>query len=355
MTTLLSNTINAETYRGLPPLAGLCSLAEAARPGLSVEENVRRLKGYHYSFKRLHEIFTARIPAEPIYELKTAFSHHAYLCTEHAGALAKRVSELREPPLGLEDVPDVNLAIFFDEILAAATTPELIHGLYRPRCRRLTFALSKHIADTNPLFDAPSVRLCRFALLELDDMNAFGEQSAALLDDAARQELGNWPAFLDELIERRRRTGRKRRPFSDGTPAAAAVPGHQHSRQCRSTTSGSSTRTTLASTRRHSLYDPRYPARAKTLMMFYKRLREIDVPEMMATIIYETQGKPWDYYLEMSRQLWDEARHAMMGKSASWRWISIGADSDQLYLVAGPEHAAFRPERHAVLSSSSRG
>jgi len=29
---------------------------------------------------------------------------------------------------------------------------------------------------------------------------------------------------------------------------------------------------------------------------------------MMASIITQTQGKPWEYYLAMSRQLWDEAR-----------------------------------------------
>ena len=28
----------------------------------------------------------------------------------------------------------------------------------------------------------------------------------------------------------------------------------------------------------------------------------------------KTRDKPWDYYVEMSRQLWDEARHAMMGE-----------------------------------------
>ena len=45
-----------------------------------------------------------------------------------------------------------------------------------------------------------------------------------------------------------------------------------------------------------------------------KRLREIDVPEMMAPILFKTHGKPWEYYRDMSRQLWDEARHAMMGE-----------------------------------------
>src|SRR2546423_3951027 len=101
----------------VPPLAGICSMEQAMKPGLSVEECVRRLKRYHYAFKRLHEIFTARITAEPVYELKMAFSHHAYLCAEHVTALRRRVGEMREPPLGLEVVPDRNLEMFFDEIL----------------------------------------------------------------------------------------------------------------------------------------------------------------------------------------------------------------------------------------------
>ena len=35
-------------------------------------------------------------------------------------------------------------------------------------------------------------------------------------------------------------------------------------------------------------------------MMLFKRLREIDVPEMMASIIIETKGKPWGYYRDMT-------------------------------------------------------
>src|SRR6516162_902271 len=121
---------NHTSYKGLPPLAGLCSIEEAAKPGLSVEECVRRLKRFHYAFKRLHQILTARITAEPIYELKTGFAHHAYLCAEHVTALRTRVAEMREPPLGLEDVPHPALEAFFDEILCAPTTEELIAAVY---------------------------------------------------------------------------------------------------------------------------------------------------------------------------------------------------------------------------------
>src|SRR5882762_8020869 len=119
-----------KSHRNLPALAGICPLSEAMKSGLSVEECVRRLKRYHYAFKRLHQIFIARITAEPIYELKMGFSLHAHLCAEHVTALRRRVGEMREPPLGLEVVPDPNLELFFDEILASPGSEELLLGLY---------------------------------------------------------------------------------------------------------------------------------------------------------------------------------------------------------------------------------
>ena len=170
------------SYRDLPPLAGVGSIADAAKPGLSVEACVARLKRYHYAFRRLHEIFTARITAEPIYELKTAFSHHAYLCAEHVEAIRTRVGEMREPPLGLETVPHPALEQFFDEIRAAPTTEELLVGLYEFALPALEEALERHIAETNQLADAPSVRVLRFALLEIADMIDFGRALHGLLE-----------------------------------------------------------------------------------------------------------------------------------------------------------------------------
>src|SRR5256885_11363833 len=185
-----------KSYKNLPSLAGVCWREDAMKPGLSVEECVRRLKRYHSAFKRLHQIFTARITAEPIYELKMGFSLHAHLCAEHTAALRTRVGEMREPPLGLEATPDTNLKLFFDEILAAPTTEELLLGLYEKAVPALKAALAQHLQDTNRLTDQPSVRLCRFALLEIQDMLDFGHQSIAALMDAASAGVpaGEFPA-----------------------------------------------------------------------------------------------------------------------------------------------------------------
>ncbi|MBL8792681.1 MAG: hypothetical protein JNM56_02120, partial [Planctomycetia bacterium] len=186
-----------QTYRGLPPLAGLATHAEAARPGLSVEACVARLKRFHYAFLRLHEILTARITAEPIYELKTGFSHHSYLCAEHVAAIRDRVAEMREPPLGLEAVPHPALQVCFDEILAAPTAESLLLGVYEVALPALDDALVRHQRDTNPLTDAPSVRVLRFARLELADMLAFGRQAvASLVDEGTRAGLQEWLTLL---------------------------------------------------------------------------------------------------------------------------------------------------------------
>src|SRR5713226_9685260 len=172
-----SSATHYKSYRGLPMLAGLATVAEAAKPGLSVAACVARLKRYHYALLRLHEILTARITAEPIYELKTGFSHHAYLCSEHVQALRARIGEMREPPLGLEEIPHEGQQVFFEEILAAPTTEALLLGIYEKALPALDAALEWHLRDTNPLSDAPSIRIIRFARLEIGDMLEFGRKS----------------------------------------------------------------------------------------------------------------------------------------------------------------------------------
>ena len=105
------------------------------------------------------------------------------------------------------------------------------------------------------------------------------------------------------------------------------------------------------------LYDEKFSARDKTLMMYYKRIREIDVPEMMATILAElTEDEPWEFHMEMSRQLWDEARHAMMGEvgfiaqGIDWREIPINFTwSRNLNLQLNAR------ERHGVLFFIEQG
>jgi hypothetical protein len=368
------------SFRQPPSLAGICTLQDAMKAGLSVEECVRRHKCYHYSFKRLHQIFTARITGEPLYELKMAFSLHAHLCAEHTTAIRKRVGEMREPPLGLEAVPNRNLEIFFDEILAAPTTEELVLGIYEKALPALKVALEHHLRDTNHLADQPSVRLCRFALLELDDMLEFGAATiAALVDHKTRQNFAEWLSLLDRaLAAAGNLDGTSLLPLPKGEGRGE---GESDPRQPKLHGNGEATISRHYSANPYQyervpkrdqrfpdpfnmgvnaevfLYDKNFPPEPKTLMMFYKRLREVDVPEMMSSIITETTDKPWAYYRDMSRQLWDEARHAMMGEVG---FANLGIDWPSKVMINHTWSLALNTqlkpiERHAVLYFIEQG
>ena len=341
----------------IPPLAGLCTFAEAQRTALSVEDCVAWMKRHHYVLLRLHEIFTARITAEPQYELKTAFSLHGYLCSEHVTALRKRVSELREPPLGLEVVPHPGLKLCADEVLAAPSTAALLLGLYEVLLPAVAESLTAYRATTNLLADAPSVRLARFCQLEVEDMLTFGQQAiAAVVTDHDRQQLASWLTLLrSALSSAGGGSGREGEP-TEVLPAAqfSATPfmydpvPRRDARFRDSYNAGVNPEAFL--------YDERFAARDKVLMMFYKRLREIDVPEMMASILHETTGKPWGFYADMSRQLWDEARHAMLGEVG---FVSLGLDWSQIpinFTWSLNLNTQLTPqERHAVLFFIEQG
>lgn len=331
-------------------------MQDAMRPGLSIEDCVTRLKHYHYAFKRLHQIFTARITAEPVYELKMAFSLHAHFCAEHAAALRKRVGEMREPPLGLEAVPDPSLEIFFDEILSAPTTAELVLGLYEKAIPALKEALEKHLADTNPLADHPSVRLCKFALLEVTEMQTFGAQAlASMVDQAARTQSAAWLKLLDDSLAA---AGNLNGAGTISTPPVrihSTKPFHYDNVPRRDERFPDPYN--MGVNAEVFLYDNQFPPEPKTLMMFYKRLREIDVPEMMASIIIETRDKPWEYYRDMTRQLWDEARHAMMGEVG---FANLGIDWAHKVMINYTWSLALNTqlkpiERHAVLYFIEQG
>lgn len=310
------------SYKNLPPLAGLCTIEEAMKPGLSVEECVRRLKRFHYCFKRLHEILTARITSEPIYELKTAFAHHAWLCAEHATAIRQRVSEMREPPLGLEEVPHEALEAYFDDIQKAPQTCDYFYGVYGNAIPALIDSLHTYVEYTNPLTDAPTRRLIKIVTLELNELASFGAKVFAELGQAAKP-LPDYYLTLQSLKDIARGIDGTFPEYQGCGPLPRAFPQQPSFRNLPQRDERFTDPWNQGVNAEAFLYDESQPAKAKALMMLYKRIREIDVPEMMASIVTETKDKPWEYYRAMARQIWDEARHAMMGEVG---FVALGVD-----------------------------
>lgn len=302
---------------GIPPLAGLATYEQAQRPGYSVDDNVERMRRLNYVETRLVEISAAALNPTPEWEVKGALSLHLYLDAEHSQALRLRVAELRRPPLFLDEPPAPELAALMDEALRARTTVELLAGVFGVLRPALLAAYQDHQAANNPLFDHPTCRLMRIAIEEEQQMIAWGAEALAALtqDEKSQNERDAWQAHLRAYLQAAGGiTGQDPIPPDLELPAPRAaegefVPNVDPQRDWRS----------------GPIYNFHYRANdvyldesagmdERNLALMFKRFHEMDVPELMASILLQTPNKPWEYYRDMGRQLWDEARHSMMGE-----------------------------------------
>ncbi|MDR3688360.1 MAG: hypothetical protein P4L46_03200 [Fimbriimonas sp.] len=311
---------------GIPPLAGLATYEEAAKAGYGVDQNVELMRRYNYIESQLYRTSAAFLNPTPEWEIKGALSLHLYLDSEHSQSLRQRVAELRKPPLYLDQCPDPKLETLCEEALRAENTIELMVGLFRVIRPSLVTAYRQHLADINPVFDHPTFRVIRTILQEEEQMLDWGLQALAAIlktdEDAATAD--SWEAHLRPyLADAGGVNGRESIP-TDATLPASRVTGEfvadvDPKRDWRS----------------GEIYNFHYRANdvylddeadydERVLALMYKRFHEMDVPEMMASIVLQTPGKPWEYYRDMGRQLWDEARHSMMGEvwfaKHGWDW-----------------------------------
>ena len=346
-----------ESLYGLPQLAGLCSMRRAIQFDWSLDQSVDRLKRLHYVLKRLHELLTSRITSEPIYELKTAYSHHAYLFAEQVDLIRRRVGEMREPPLGLDKVPHPALQRLMDDLAATCETSELVSGVYQVVLPAVLASCARLREDAHPVADAPTVRVAKLIEFELGELVTFGDHAAACLaDDDSDQPDQQWCEHLGQCLVAAGQldgTADTELEVPDAWPREDSFQftgqPHRDQRFVDPYNAGVNPEAFL--------YDDRFSPRDKTLMMYYKRLRELDVPEMMASILVELKDdEPWAFHMEMSRQLWDEARHAMMGEvgfvsqGVDWRRIPINFTwSRNLNLQLNAR------ERHGVLFFIEQG
>ncbi len=311
-----TNGIHPSLAHSIPPLAGLATYEEAARAGLAVDDNVARLRRYNRIETRLYEISAAFLNPTPEWEVKGALSLHLYLDSEHSQALRGRVAELRKPPHHMDEPLDPTFEAFLDEARRARSTVELLAGVFGVIRPALLAAYEAHLSETNPVFDFPTVRVLRQAIAEETQMVVWGTEAltAVTQDETARAEAEAWQTHLRAYLM-----------AAGGVSGTDAVPEHLHLPPARAVDHFVPDVDPKRDSRSGDIYNFLYRANGvyldpeadwdeRNLALMYKRYHEMDVPEMMASIVLQTKDQPWEYYRDMGRQLWDEARHSMMGE-----------------------------------------
>jgi len=301
-----------DSGQAFPELAGVSTYADAARIGFSVDENVRRLLRFHWVERRLMAILVAHLTSEPAWEVKCALALHQWQSAEHVDALRRRITEMRNPSPRLDTVPDSDptataLDTFLDQVDAARDTSELLTGVYDVLYPTLAAAYRDHLARTNALVDYPTRRVLRFALIDIEEAIEWRARARSV-------ERSAWSAHLEAYLAAAGGLAGDRpvEPLDITLHAPRSTHRSFHPRRDE---------------RFHGQYNfefaphivysmPDVPADERNLALLCKRALEMDVPEMMASFMTERDDQPWEFYRDYSRQLWDEARHAMMGTVA---------------------------------------
>jgi hypothetical protein len=299
----------------LPGYAGVCTRAESQRIGLSVAEVTRRLRRIAYVKTRLAFLAVAHFNSTPEWEVKSALALHAWLDIEHATASRNRLLDLRENESRLDEVPAPALDALMDEALRAQNTAELVTAIYGVIRPALLETIDRYIEESNPLADQPSCRALKLIRIEESETMAWGAAALAAINDSCLSEAERFAQHLNAylahaggidgstpMLEGELPRPRAARPF---------VPDLEPRRDERF----------------HGLYDTSVPAdmvyadesrpiEERNLALLFKRVREMDVPEAIASILAESSDQSWQYYHDMFRQMWDEARHALLGQVA---------------------------------------
>jgi hypothetical protein len=301
----------------IPPFAGVCSPEEAQRTGISVNEASHRLRRFCLAMERLAFIATAHLNPTPEWEIKSALSLHAWLDAEHVTSLRERVTELRESNASLQHAADARLAALLEEALHARGSAELVTAVYGVLRPALADAMRRYLEDTNPLADQPSCRELKLILVEEEEAIAWGREALAALTSSAetRKQSEDFAVHLHAYLAAARGIdGTLPEPEHELPPPRAAEPFRPDVMPRRDERfNGLFDQTTPADT----IYsDESRPIEERNLALLFKRLREMDVPEAIAGILAETPGKPWDFYHDMLREMWDEARHSLLGEAA---------------------------------------
>lgn len=314
----------------IPRLAGVCRLEEAQRPGFSVAEATRRLRRIAFLKQRLAFLAAAHLNATPEWEAKSGLALHAWLDAEHATALRQRLLELREPASRLEEIPDANLAVALEEALHARDTVEVFTGIYAVLRPALREACERYLAQTNPLADQPTCRLLKLLCLEESEAIAWGRAALAAPSSSsggARARSEAWAAHLDSFLAAAGGV--------DGTrPIPAKLPARRATRAFRPDVlprrDARFTGLFDTATPADTVYlDESRPVAERNLALLFKRVREMDVPEVLAGILAQSPERSWEEAAPLVRQMWDEARHALLGEVAleargvEWRTLPI--------------------------------
>ena len=285
----------------------------------SVADNSRRLLRYFYFERRLAQAIGAWTLAIPEFEVKVEAGRHLFYHADAANGLRGRLREQEQGQTAIDEFRDAPIDRFIEELLSAADAPELLVGLHQVAGRALATAYSHHIDDTDPVADAPTVRLLGRILLDYRPMLAWAEEviAAYIAGGIDEGRLAAWRWHLERLLAHIGGVSGAETPADEPRPLRC----DQHPFVRCTVPQRDGRFITFKHTGEYNVGDgsPRFPDDSYD----YARLRflrtqrdEVDAIEAFGTFLWDIRFQDFQAEYDLARITWDEARHTEMGHRA---------------------------------------
>ena len=263
---------------------------EPLKGGYDVDENAIRFSNYFHVLRELVHLHCGHLPLEPRFEVKALLGDHLHDDARSLTKIRRRLYELRTPS-DYPGAPSEELAALLDRANHARTTAEYLEIAYGELKPTMIAALRIHLAGLDPIIDEPSLRLLT-QLLHRQERHVAelpAEQTKTAFDD-----LGALPLRLRET-----------------RPLTVMPPLDEPARDAfiEITEEGDPYLTSDLYVNGEENHVPTEPEEQKH---FFHGLMDAELcaAELMARNSHEHPDMPWDFHVDMARQVWDEIRHA---------------------------------------------
>jgi Protein of unknown function (DUF455) len=272
---------------------------EPVRRGFDVDENADRFSNYFHVLRELVHLSSGWLPRVPEFELKYRLGDHLHDDARAISKIRRRLYELRHPS-DHPGAPGEQLVGLLDHMAGAASPHEYLGIAYGEAKPALLGAMRTHLGRLDPASDEPSLRLLS-QIASRQERHL--EEISALLGSRlpqrdAPEDLGSLPIRLKAAPRALRILPPLEEPardeFVEVTPSGDPY---------------------LA--RELYVNDPdenHVPVEPEEQRHFFHALMDAELcaAELMARNSHEHPQMPWDFHVDMARQVWDELRHAKL-------------------------------------------
>lgn len=280
----------------------------------SIETNAKVMQRYRFIHEGLMRVAAGQLPSRENWDLKLGLCKHIYEDAEAASQFRARIPEMRSSSQALNKDPDATLSLLMDELVHAKNDLELVAGIYEVIKPALLNVYKHHMTKTQQIVDQPTIRIFRTIIWDLEEQIKWAQELMAELQKANshpdpvefKKKLQSYldaAGGMDGLQEKSRDLPHrwrshesyeiplksKRDPLNMGPTTLA--------------------RTSVAKR-------PEDPVQRKLVDKMRVRQEEMTASELIAAVLFLQKNMPWDFYKDLARHIWDEARHAMFGQAA---------------------------------------